>query len=43
MTKALIASGNDIAINSPEAFAKIVKDDVERWGTVIRDAGVQAN
>lgn len=43
VTKALIASGNDIAIKSPEAFAKIVKDDVERWGTVIRDAGIQAN
>ena len=43
VTKALIAAGNDVATNSPEAFAKIVQDDVERWRIVIRDAGIQAN
>jgi tripartite-type tricarboxylate transporter receptor subunit TctC len=41
--KALIAAGNDVATTTSEAFAKIVADDVERWGKVIREAGIQAN
>ena len=41
--KALIAAGNDVATTTPAAFAKIVSDDVERWGRVIREAGIQAN
>ncbi|MCC6532972.1 MAG: tripartite tricarboxylate transporter substrate binding protein [Burkholderiales bacterium] len=43
VTKGLIAAGNDVATSSPEAFAKTVRDDVERWRVVIRDAGIQAN
>ena len=41
--KALTAAGNDVATTTPAAFAKIVSDDVERWGRVIREAGIQAN
>jgi tripartite-type tricarboxylate transporter receptor subunit TctC len=43
VTKALVAAGNDVATTTSEAFARIVKDDVERWGKVIREAGIQAN
>ncbi len=39
----LIAAGSDIAVTSPEDFAKIVKEDVERWRIVIRDGGIQGN
>jgi tripartite-type tricarboxylate transporter receptor subunit TctC len=28
---------------SPEALGKILAADVEKWGKVIRDAGIQAN
>ena len=43
VAKALIASGNNVAITSADVFAKTVRDDVERWGKVIRDAHIQAN
>jgi tripartite-type tricarboxylate transporter receptor subunit TctC len=43
VTKALVASGSNVATSRPEVFAKLVREDVERWRTVIRDAGIQAN
>jgi tripartite-type tricarboxylate transporter receptor subunit TctC len=41
--KALVTTGNEIAVTTPEAFAKIVADDVERWRAVIQEGGIQAN
>jgi tripartite-type tricarboxylate transporter receptor subunit TctC len=26
--------------NAPEAFAKYIAEDTEKWGRVIRDAGI---
>ena len=43
VAKALGWAGNDVATTTADAFARIVKDDVERWGKVIRESGVQAN
>ena len=31
------------AQRSPEALGKILASDIEKWGKVIRDAGIQAN
>jgi len=28
---------------TPEQFAKLVKDDFEKWGKVIRDAKIKAD
>ena len=28
---------------SPEALVKILASDIEKWGAVIRDAGIKAN
>ena len=43
VTKGLIASGSDIAVTSPEEFAKTVSADVERWRKVVQAAGLQSN
>ena len=43
VSKALTSSGNNVAVTSSAGFAKIVSDDVERWGKVIREANIQAN
>jgi tripartite-type tricarboxylate transporter receptor subunit TctC len=32
--------GTDVASSSPDAFGKFVKDDVDRWTAVIRNAGI---
>ena len=37
----LVPQGMDIATGSPEALARIIREDDERWGKVIRDAGVK--
>jgi len=34
-------SGTNIVGNSPAEFAKIIKDDYARWGSVIKTAGVK--
>jgi tripartite-type tricarboxylate transporter receptor subunit TctC len=34
------AMGTDVASSSPDAFGKFVSDDVDRWGAVIRKAGI---
>jgi len=43
VTKALVAAGSNVATSRPDVFAKLVREDVERWRIVIRDAGIQAN
>jgi tripartite-type tricarboxylate transporter receptor subunit TctC len=39
----MIALGFDIVGNSPEQFAAQVKNDIVRWGKVIREAGIKAD
>ena len=39
----MIALGFDIVGNTPEQFAAQVKNDIGRWGKVIRDAGIKAD
>jgi len=37
----LIAQGNDVIANTPDEFAKVIKADAERWGTIGRKLGVR--
>jgi tripartite-type tricarboxylate transporter receptor subunit TctC len=39
----LISQGSIPAPNSPDEFAKIIRDDVERYGVVMKNAGVGTN
>ena len=36
-------SGTDAAPSSPDQFRKFILSEYEKWGKVIRDAGIQAN
>ena len=38
----LARSGAESASSSPEVFGAIVRDDIARWGKVIRDVGIRA-
>ena len=37
----LISQGNDVVANTPEEFARVIKADAERWGTIGRKLGVR--
>jgi len=37
----LIAQGNDVIANTPDEFAKVIKADAHRWGTIGRKLGVR--
>jgi tripartite-type tricarboxylate transporter receptor subunit TctC len=37
----LISQGNDVVANTPDEFAKVIKADAERWGTIGRKLGVR--
>jgi len=37
----LIASGAIPAATSPEEFGKLIKDEIERWGKVVREKGIK--
>lgn len=39
--KTLIAQGNEVVANTPDEFAKVIKADAERWGTIGRRLGVK--
>ena len=39
----LARSGAESASSTPEGFGVIVRDDIARWGKVIRDAGIRAD
>ena len=43
MVEKLTTFGSIPAANSPEQFDAIIKSDTERYGKVLRDAGVAAN
>ena len=33
--------GGDVVGNAPEAYAKIIKDDYDEWGSVVAAAGIK--
>ncbi|UIF87893.1 tripartite tricarboxylate transporter substrate binding protein [Cupriavidus sp. UYPR2.512] len=37
----LQAQGMEVAVSTPDAFAKLVRDDVVRWGKVVRETGAK--
>jgi len=39
----LAAQGIDVATGSPQALAQLVRDDYERWGKIIKAAGIKAD
>lgn len=41
MRQLLVAQGNEIVANTPDAFAKVIKTDVERWGALGKRLGVR--
>lgn len=41
MRQFLVAQGNDVVASMPDAFAKVIKTDVERWGALGKRLGVK--
>jgi tripartite-type tricarboxylate transporter receptor subunit TctC len=41
LQRKLGAQGADIAGSTPEQFAKLIHDDVARWGRIVRDSGAK--
>jgi tripartite-type tricarboxylate transporter receptor subunit TctC len=35
--------GFDVVASSPEAYAKLIRDEIERWSTVVRDQGIKVD
>ncbi len=41
MRRMLVAQGNDVIANTPEAFAQVIAANAEKWGTVGKRLGVK--
>ena len=41
MKEQFISRGLEIALSSPENFARYIRTEIDRWGKVVRDAGIQ--
>lgn len=41
LQKQLSDQGADVAGSTPEAFAKLISDDIVRWGKVVKDSGAR--
>jgi tripartite-type tricarboxylate transporter receptor subunit TctC len=41
--QSLLKSGNEATPTSPEGLAKIIDEDIVRWGKTIRDANITAD
>ncbi len=41
MRQMLVAQGNDVITNTPEAFAQLIKADAEKWGAVGKRLGIK--
>jgi tripartite-type tricarboxylate transporter receptor subunit TctC len=41
LQKQLSDQGADVAGSTPEAFAKLISDDIVRWGKVVKDSGAK--
>lgn len=35
------ADGSEVVVSSPDAFAKVIKEETVKWTKVIRDAGIK--
>jgi len=40
VTDKLIAAGCEIVIGSPEEFGQLLREEIDRWGRVIRESKV---
>jgi len=43
LNKRLSDEGADPAGGSPEAFAKLITDEIPRWGKVVKDSGAKVD
>ena len=43
LQKKLGEQGADVAGSSPEQFAKLVRDDIARWGKIVKDSGAKVD
>jgi tripartite-type tricarboxylate transporter receptor subunit TctC len=41
MKEQFIARGFEIALSTPEDFARYIRTEIERWGKVVNDAGIR--
>jgi tripartite-type tricarboxylate transporter receptor subunit TctC len=41
--KLMASAGVDVATSTPEQFARLMQEEHERWGKVVRETGMQAN
>ena len=35
--------GFDVVASSPEAYGKLIRDEIERWSKVVRDQGIKVD
>jgi len=42
MKEQFVSRGLEIALSTPEEFGRYMRTEIERWGKVVRDAGIQA-
>ena len=43
VVQTLVNAGNEIVTGTPEAFGQQVREDIERWGKVVRETGITPN
>ena len=43
VVQTLVNAGNEIVTGTPEAFGRLVRDDIERWSRVVRETGITPN
>ncbi|MEO8248490.1 MAG: tripartite tricarboxylate transporter substrate binding protein [Burkholderiales bacterium] len=43
VTKAINDGGSEVVANSPDAFAKQMREDIERWGRVVKLSGAKVD
>jgi tripartite-type tricarboxylate transporter receptor subunit TctC len=41
MKEQFISRGLEIALSTPEEFARYIRTEIERWSKVVRDAGIR--
>ena len=42
MKDQFLSRGLEIALSTPEDFARYIRTEIERWSKVVRDAGIRA-
>jgi tripartite-type tricarboxylate transporter receptor subunit TctC len=43
LEKKLGAQGADVAGSTPEQFAKLIRDDITRWGKIVKESGAKVD